>query len=126
VSGYSGWIWHHSHFADLNRNRPPLNSSFDFISFSLHPRVHASDNRSIFENLQNQADTIITAKTFAPGKPIHIYIKFDDQHKTDNKPDPRQYSSFAALWTLLTIQNLGEASMLSFYELNANAGIIPG
>ncbi|MEP7375125.1 MAG: hypothetical protein ABI675_17130 [Chitinophagaceae bacterium] len=114
------------HFAELNRNRPSLSSSFDFISFSLQPQVHASDTRSIFENLENQADTIKTANSFAPGKPINIHIKFGGRHTTDkNKADPRQYSSFAALWTLFTIQNLGEAGMLGFYELNGDTGILP-
>lgn len=118
------------YFADLNRNRPS-GEYFDFVSFSLSPQVHASDTRSVLENLERQSDLIETARSFIAGKKIHISpISFTSRTTSDNglykcqEDDVRQHSSFGALWTLCTIQNLAEAERLTFYQVTGKAGLI--
>lgn len=118
-------------FADLNRNRPTEESSFDFVSFAMTPQVHASDTRSVVENLENQHDLIQTAKSFSRGRKIHISpitFKIRTASKDDNGKaadhDPRQHSSLGALFTLQTIKNLCDADRLTFYDVKGYRGIL--
>ena len=118
-------------FADLNRNRPTAESSFDFVSFAMTPQVHASDTRSVLENLENQHDLIQTAKSFSHGRKIHISpitfkIRTSPKHNNGlpGDYDPRQHSSLGALYTLQTIKNLCEADRLTFYEVKGYRGIL--
>ncbi|CAN5787521.1 hypothetical protein BH11BAC3_BH11BAC3_45650 [soil metagenome] len=109
------------HFAALNRNRPG-DDAFDFVSFNIHPQVHASDNKTIIENLRHQGDTILTAKHFTKGKPVHISPislgnSYSDSQLQKVNIDPRQNTWFAAAWMLLSIQNLAEAASLTYFEL---------
>ncbi len=118
-------------FADLNRN-PPGNFTYDFVSFSLNPQVHASDTRTIMENLECQNDLIDTIASFAPEKEIHIApITFKIRYSSNSlatkiQPDfdARQHSSFGALWTLAAIRNLSMASSLTFYHAKSHRGIL--
>ena len=118
-------------FADLNRNRPPADTIFDFVSFSLTPQVHAFDTRTVLENLHNLPDLIQTSKSFCGGKKIHVSpitfkIRTDALDK-DGLPvdaDSRQHRSFGALWTLQAIKNLGEADRLTFYDVKGYRGIL--
>jgi hypothetical protein len=114
-------------FAELNRNRPP-DGDFDFISFSLNPQVHSADTRSVFENLHSQSYIMETAKTFNHGKAIHVSpVTLRIRPGTDamlEEKDPRQYSSFAAFWTLMTIQNLAEAESLTLFRVTGAEGLI--
>lgn len=117
-------------FAELNRNRPACDK-FDFVSFSLSPQVHASDSRSLIENLERQSDIIQTASSFGPGKEIHISpITFkirasaDETSKMPSDYDLRLHRSIGALWTLHSIKNLAGASRLTFYQVKGYRGII--
>ena len=117
-------------FADLNRNRP-TGDHFDFVSFSLSPQVHASDTRTLTENLERQSDLIEVVRTFAPGKVIHISpITFkirSSPGKVTTLPadyDARQHRSFGAMWTLLSLKNLAEADRLTFYQVKGYRGIL--
>lgn len=115
-------------FADLNRNRPQF-AAYDFVSFSINPQAHASDTRTIMENLHGQEDTIRTAQTFTGNKAIHISpVMLKRQSRTDadaaTAADPRLNSWFAACWTLQSIENLSGANSITFYETTGYNGII--
>ncbi len=108
-------------FVDVNQNRPEQ-IPFDFISFGLHPQAHAFDNRSVLENLQNQPDIMKTAIHISAGKPVYISpITLKDRN---SGADERQYSSLAAFWTLISLQNFSEAYSITLYELFGPAGIL--
>jgi hypothetical protein len=118
-------------FAELNRNRPPANLPFDFLSYSLNPQVHASDARTLLENLEAQEDTIKTVQTFAPEKAIHISpVTFKIRAADIAVPglpddeDPRMYTSFGAMWTLLAIKNLSRADGITFYQAKGYRGVL--
>lgn len=123
-------------FTELNRARPG-DASFDFISFAVHPQVHAFDTRSILENLESQADIMKTAIGFSKGKPVHVSpLTFKDrfskhcggevneQHLSVSGADTRQYSHVAAFWTLMAIQQFGDAESITLYELFGEQGLI--
>jgi hypothetical protein len=117
-------------FAELNRTRPGEHD-FDFLSFPLCPQVHASDTRSLLENLERQDDLYQTAHSFARGKKIHISpITFKIRTGSDHEAvaaadlDPRQHRNFGAMWTLYTIRNLAQADRLTFYEAKGYKGIL--
>jgi D-apionolactonase len=108
-------------FAELNRNRP-AEAPHDFVSFSLYPQVHASDLRTIIENLETQHQTLETARTFTQ-QPIHVSpLTFAGrQVKTS---DARQQTAFVAWWTLKTLQNLSSANSITFYEITGPNGLL--
>lgn len=127
-------------FTELNRNRPQSNGA-DFISYSINPQVHASDIRSLIENLEAQKYTIKTAKSFANGKAIYVSpvtlkwrynperTEAEKKEEGDKLPwnvDVRQATEFAAAWTLLSIKYLAEADSLTFYETVGMRGIMMG
>jgi hypothetical protein len=58
------------YFANINRSRPG-NLPHDFISFSSNPQAHATDTRTIIENLESYPSIIRTAKSFT-NKRIHV------------------------------------------------------
>ena len=118
-------------FAVLNRNRPATDLPFDFLSYSLNPQVHASDPRSLMENLEAQEDTIKTIQTFAPGKAIHISpvtfkIRAADTAVSGSPVDEdrRMYTFFGAMWTLLAIKNLSRANCITFYQAKGYRGVL--
>ena len=115
------------HFADLNRNRP-ADLHYDFLAFSLHPQAHATDNRTILENLESQRYVIETLQSFTGGRPIHVspitLTRRDDLDSPGKFADERQHTAFAACWTVMTIQCLATAQILTFYELTGIRGIL--
>jgi hypothetical protein len=123
-----------AYFADLNRHRPKV-STFDFVSYSINPQVHAFDTRSLLETLEVQADTIKTAKSFVGEK--EVYISPVTLRKRGNPDatqavqttkdldiDPRQHTWFTAHWTLRTLKNLSAGNSITFYEAVGQKGII--
>ena len=111
-------------FADLNRNRPP-DIPFDFISFHLHPQVHANDSRTILENLENLPDLIDTATGFSNGKPVFVSPVTFSGRQGKAVPDEKQHSGLLAWWTLLSIQQLAGAGSLTYYQLLGEDGLLP-
>jgi hypothetical protein len=108
-------------FAELNRSHP-VDPEFDFVSFSMNPQVHATDTRSIIENLESQRQTISTIRLFTL-KPIHISPVTFNQ-RTKHSPDPRLLTYFGAAWTLMSLRNFCEAGSLTFYQTNGEMGIL--
>ncbi len=127
-------------FAQLNRNRPEP-SSFDLLTYTLNPQVHAFDNASLVESLSGQAATLITAKSFSGGKSVMVSpVTFKMRSNpaatsqsasapNDQLPpqvDPRQMSLFGAGWTLGSIKYLAEAGAhsITFYETTGWLGVM--
>lgn len=111
-------------FADLNRNRPSF-EEFDFVRFSLNPQVHASDTRSVMENLQQLRDLVQSARSISRNKPVYISpITFKIRAAGGLDSDSRQHRNLGALWTLVAIKNLANADQLTFYEVSGQKGVI--
>ncbi|MBA3868124.1 MAG: hypothetical protein H0X30_03135 [Anaerolineae bacterium] len=127
-------------FVQLNRNRPEP-SSFDLLTYTLNPQVHAFDNASLVESLSGQGTTLMTAKSFSGGKPIMVSpVTFKMRSNpaatsqsvsisNDQLPqqvDPRQMSLFGAGWTLGSIKYLAEAGAhsITFYETIGWLGVM--
>ena len=125
-------------FTELNRNRLAT-TGLDFISYSVHPQVHAFDNRSMVETLDTQGDTVQTAGTFVGSVPIHVspvtlrqrvnpyaHDPKDRVQTNNQKADPRQPSLWAAGWTLGSIKYLAEAgaAAITYFQTAGHQGII--
>ncbi|WP_247232064.1 hypothetical protein [Telluribacter sp. SYSU D00476] len=122
-------------FTELNRNRPGT-GHFDFVGYSLNPQVHATDTRSLIENVSAQQYTIATAGTFAEGKSIHVSpvtLKLrqypdEENHSGTGLPpsaDDRQFTELAAAWTLLSLRYLSGADQITYYETVGIKGVLP-
>lgn len=119
-----------AYFASLNRSRPD-NLLYDFVSFSVMPQVHASDTRSLIENLECQRDMIKTIRSFTR-KEIHISplsfhkIKNHDAVSEENsivEEDAMMHSRFAESWILFALQEFEEADFVSIPFLKRDASI---
>jgi hypothetical protein len=123
------------HFAELNRNRPPV-ESIDFLFHSLNPQVHASDNATLIENLEAQGDTVRSSRRFSGGRPVAVTPvtlrpRFNPHAGADTRPPPpdeRQKTLFGAAWTVGSLKSLAEsgASSVTFYEDCGPRGILEG
>jgi hypothetical protein len=118
------------YFTELNRKRPPKNAG-DGTCYSINPQVHAFDNASLVENLEAQASTVRTARSFAGDRwiaitPVTLRPRFIPANGTPVDPDPRQSSPFNAAWTLGSIKYLAEAgaNSVTYYELSGKGGIL--
>lgn len=123
-------------FTELNRNRPATDL-FDFISYSLNPQVHATDTRSLIENVSAQQYTVATAGTFSGGKAIHVspvtlrlrqYPGEGEYTAGGDLPpsaDERQFTELAAAWTLLSLRYLSGAASVTYFETVGVKGVIP-
>lgn len=118
------------YFTELNRHRPPKNSG-DGACYSINPQVHAFDNATLVENLEAQASTVRTARSFAGDRwiavtPVTLRPRFIPANGTPVDPDPRQSSPFNAAWTLGSIKYLAEAgaNSITYYELTGKGGIL--
>jgi D-apionolactonase len=110
------------------------------VAYSINPQVHASDERSLVENLEGQSDTVVTARSFCGNRPIVVSpITLKPRFNPDaigpeppllpgelpSAVDARQMSLFAATWTLGSIKQLAEAgaASLTFYETTGWRGV---
>jgi hypothetical protein len=117
-------------FAELNREYPD-GDSIDGAVYSINPQTHASDDRSVMENLQGQKDTVATAQHHLPDMPIHVspvtligrFGPYPGGPPVDGglpgNVDVRQMSLLTAAWTVGTLHQLAEAGVASitFFEL---------
>jgi hypothetical protein len=118
------------YFTELNRQRPPKHAG-DGICYSMNPQVHAFDNASLVENLEAQASTVRTARSFAGDRwiavtPVTLRPRFVPANGAPVDPDPRQSSLFNAAWTLGSIKYLAEAgaNSITYYELIGKGGVL--
>jgi hypothetical protein len=126
------------YFTELNRERPPI-ERLDAVCYSINPQVHAFDNASLVENLEAQAHTVRTARSFARDPwlaitPVTLKPRFNPNASSPGKPaeglpasvDVRQMSLFGAGWTLGSLKYLAEAgaNSITYYELTGWAGLL--
>jgi hypothetical protein len=113
-----------AYFAALNRNRPG-NLPHDFVSFSLMPQAHASDVRTIIENLESLPDIMQTIQSFT-NKAIHVSpvslgkrINPDAILEADyfiTERDERESSFFANDWKRLSVYGLRAAASITIMQ----------
>jgi hypothetical protein len=125
------------HFAELNRAWPDLDG-VDGVGYTICPQVHAADDASIMENSWGQADTVLTARARTGRRPVHIFSlaligKFGpypggipDVPVRTAYGDPRQYTTFAAAWTVSSLRQLidAEAASATYFELAGDRGLV--
>ena len=101
-AGRLGW------FSELNRRRDDLRGAGS-LTWSLDPQVHATDDRSIMENVAAVRDQLATAAAIVPGAECHVAV--DLSHGRD---DPRRGTSFEAAWLVGVLAGAagGAASIL--------------
>jgi len=129
-----------AYFAEFNRNKP-FPDEADFLAWSINPQVHAFDYLTMVENLQAQADTVISARKFQPGIPLWVTPvtlkprfnpvatrKETSEINYSSPPDPRQMSLFAAGWLVGSLKYLAEtgASKITFFETTGEKGLVQG
>jgi D-apionolactonase len=118
------------YFTELNRKRPDKDAG-DGTGYSINPQVHAFDNATLVENLEAQASTVRTARSFAGDRwiavtPVTLRPRFIPANGAPVDPDPRQSLPFNAAWTLGSIKYLAEAgaNSVTYYELVGKGGVL--
>ena len=131
-----------ANFAQLNRNWPQSNKA-DFISYSIHPQEHATDNQTLVENLKAQEYTVESAMQFAHGKevwvsPINLQRRFNANLENFEHPfygetvpsqvDARLVSLFGAGWSAISLKYLSESGVTgcSYFETVGERGLFQG
>ena len=129
-----------SFFAELNRERPDP-AVADFISYSINPQGHATDEASIVESLEGQRMTVVSACGFSAGlpvvvSPVTLRMRFNPYITLQAPPtrleqlvastDPRQQSLFVAAWTAGSLRALaaGGAASIPYYETSGPRGVL--
>lgn len=115
------------YFKEINRKQV-LIEGVDFITYSLHPQVHAFDDLTMIENIEGQAHTVVTALEKYKGIDVHvspITLKKRNKEK-EHLPDHRQSTELNALWTFGTLRSVaeGKASNITLFQTAGAAGII--
>jgi hypothetical protein len=123
-------------FTELNRNRPEPGSAA-LLAYPICPQIHATDDLSVVENLAAQADTVRTARSFAPAAhlavgPVSLARRPDPfaagQSGGAEQPagDPRQASPLGAAWTLGSIKHLAEAGAdsVTYFDATGPFGVM--
>ncbi|MEJ1238132.1 hypothetical protein WBG78_08385 [Chryseolinea sp. T2] len=126
-------------FTELNRNPTPA-AKLDFLSFSVNPQTHASDLRTMTENLVAHRDVVESCRILSGGRqvrvgPITLKMRWNpdatsakaiDPGQLPDNVDARQLSLFAAGWTLGSLKYLTEAGadMATYYEMAGWRGLM--
>jgi hypothetical protein len=124
-------------FAEINREFPDRDS-IDGAVYSINPQTHASDDRSMMENLLGQEDTVATTNHHLPGTPVHVTPitligRFGPypggppvEGGLPGNVDTRQMSLLTAAWTVGTIRHFAEAgaASLTLFELVGWRGLV--
>ena len=123
-----------NNFADFNRSRFDA-SLLDFVSYAIHPQQHATDDLTLLENTDSQADTVMTARhIYGNHLPIHIspltlQPRFFPLTNPDHrKGDPRQQTAFLAVWLEASLKSLATAGAASvtLLQTTGSQGILSG
>lgn len=122
------------YFTELNRSRPAASTLFDFVSFSLNPQVHASDARSIMENVEALPWVIKTARSLALGREVYVspltlkrrrnHDATAPQPPVPETPDERQNTAFLAGFTVLALAALSGADRVILFETVGPRGLM--
>jgi hypothetical protein len=136
LSQVSGGVGTDRFFAELNR-RPPSSTDASFVTFSINPQVHVSDDRALFENASAQEIVVREAGRVSGGLPVVVgNIALigrhgpypDGPHRPDGlsaNADPRLGEPLAAAWTVASIQAVadGGAVAASWFEVSGDRGL---
>lgn len=126
-------------FTELNRNPTPA-TSLDFLSFSVNPQCHASDLRTMTENLTAHSDVVETCRAISGGRdvrvgPVTLKMRWNPDARTGEVDSPgalpanvdaRQLSLYAAGWTLGSLKYLTDsgANTATYFELAGWRGLM--
>ncbi len=126
-------------FNEINKNRFSP-GELDFISFSVDPQEHATDDLTILENAETQEHLVKSARTiYGHSSRIHVspvtLKKRFNPYATNPKDviieeslkaDARQKEIFAAVWTFASICSLarGGADNATYYQTVGDQGIL--
>lgn len=126
-------------FNEINKHHFSA-AGLDYISFSMDPQEHATDDLTIFENLEAQGHLVKSAKgIYGDNMPVHIspvtLRKRYNPYATNPadlylpeamKADPRQKEQFAAIWTFGSLCSLsrGGAAAVTYYQTTGYQGLI--
>jgi len=111
-------------YVELNRDRPPAGT--DLLCYSVNPQVHASDDRTLVENLEGLASTVEAGRRIA-GKRRLAITPVTLKPRADPFPaDPRQASLFGAGWTVGSLGALCQRGVhsITFYETTGRRGVV--
>lgn len=111
-------------YKEVNRNRFDA-SGLDFVSYSANPQVHATDDRTLIENIEGLRETGKSAALLYPHQSIHI-CPIMLQSRSIKKPDPRQETDLAALWAFgaLRATSEGKVSSITLFDITGGSGIL--
>ena len=124
-------------FTEFNRNHLATEQA-DFVSFSFHPQVHASDDWTIMENAETLLYQVRSAWKMY-GKPVHISpvllkARFNpyaaDPGKiaipAESQIDSRLHTDFMKKWTEAVRQALSQSGVaaVSFLHTSGPLGIV--
>ena len=126
-------------YRELNCNQFDA-TNLDFVSFSIDPQEHATDDLTIIENIATQTDMVQSARgIYGKSKRVHISsltlkkrfnpaatVSKDRILSAEQRSDPRQKTPFTAAYTLGSIKTLAqaEANSITFYQTVGNQGIL--
>lgn len=126
-------------FNEINKNRFSP-GSLNFISFSINPQEHATDDLTILENAETQAFLVKSAREiYGDSTAIHVspvtlkrrfnpYATNPDDLFLDEsqKTDSRQKEVLTALWTFESVCSLarGGADAVTYYQALGDQGIM--
>lgn len=119
-------------FAELNRMVLSLDE-WDFVTYSISPQVHHTDDESIMNTVAAQIHTVRDARRLAAGLPlvigpITLATRFDPQRRAEptDVADPRQWRPFNAAWAAASITGLIGATGLTYFQTEGPHGLLPG
>ena len=114
--------------------------ALDFISYSIDPQEHATDDLTIIENIGGQYETVRSAQDLYPDCPgFHVSsltlrkrfnpaatVTTDRILSNEKKADPRQVTEFAAVFALGSIKSLSTANTnsVTFFQTAGRQGVI--
>lgn len=117
-----------SYFTELNRKRPPI-GVFDFLTHSICPIVHDASDAAVMQTLETLPHIFASARAMMGDSPYHLgpttiaarmnpYGKDVASNPNNSRVclapnDPRQFGSFAAVWTLVLIASAAQAKLPS-------------
>jgi hypothetical protein len=128
------WTGTDAYYAQLNRNlRAGLGP---YLTFSMHPQVHATDEQSIVETLEIQRDVVLDLKAKHPGCRVSLgAVTFGPRRNfsappgvdvPEPAPDPRQSALFGTTWSLASVSYLSEAEVdeVTYHRLAGAGGLV--
>jgi hypothetical protein len=112
-----------NNFTELNRNRPEM-TTVDGLVFAATPQVHSVDDTSIMETPPTFAEQLLTARTFAAGKPVLVGPL--TLYRPGHGVAVQQHGIMGAAWYVaaLSYAAQGAAARITLCDLSGPQGIL--